>query len=158
VNRQSHRKPARSKPRKSMPQDRDKERDNDNDKHKDDKHKDKDKGENKDNHTDKRSRVPGCIRALPAGTVSSYGAIAKAAGWPGAARQVVRILREVPGLPWHRVVGSGGAIKLLGENAAEQKFRLRMEGVTFRGARVDMKRHEYHFSKGKVLKKKRVRR
>jgi methylated-DNA-protein-cysteine methyltransferase-like protein len=138
-----------------MPQDRDKERDNENGKHKD---KDKDKGENKDRHNDKRSRVLGCIRALPAGTVSSYGAIAKAAGWPGAARQVVRILRQVPGLPWHRVLGSGGAIKLLGENAAEQKFRLRMEGVTFRGARVDMKRHEYHFSKGKVLKKKRVRR
>jgi methylated-DNA-protein-cysteine methyltransferase related protein len=48
-------------------------------------------------------------------------------------------------LPWYRVVGSGGAIKLSGENAAEQKFRLRMEGVTFRGMRVDMKRHEFRF-------------
>ncbi|MGA7567930.1 MAG: MGMT family protein [Terriglobales bacterium] len=98
---------------------------------------------------DRRARVVRCIRALPAETVSSYGAIARAAGWPGAARQVVRILREVPGLPWHRVVGSGGAIKLQGENAAEQKFRLRMEGVTFRGARVDMKTHEFRFSKPK---------
>lgn len=94
---------------------------------------------------DRRARVVRCIRALPAGTVSSYGAIAKAAGWPGAARQVVRILRQVPGLPWQRVVGSGGAIKLTGENAAEQRFRLRMEGVTFRGMRVDMKRHEFKF-------------
>ena len=94
---------------------------------------------------DKRARVVRCIRALPAGTVSSYGALAKAAGWPGAARQVVRILQQVPGLPWHRVVGSGGAIKLRGEDAAEQKFRLRMEGVTFRGARVDMKRHEFQW-------------
>ncbi len=96
---------------------------------------------------DKRARVARCIRALPAGTVSSYGALAKAAGWPGAARQVVRILQQVPGLPWHRVVGSGGAIKLCGENAAEQKFRLRMEGVTFHGTRVDMARHEYKFPK-----------
>jgi alkylated DNA nucleotide flippase Atl1 len=48
-------------------------------------------------------------------------------------------------LPWYRVVGSGGAIKLGGENADEQKFRLRMEGVTFRGMRVDMKRHEFRF-------------
>src|SRR5208337_2493964 len=95
---------------------------------------------------DKRARVVRCIRALPAGTVSSYGAIAKAAGWPGAARQVVRILQQVPGLPWHRVVGSGGAIKLRGEDAAEQKFRLRMEGVTFRGARVDMGKHEYRWN------------
>jgi methylated-DNA-protein-cysteine methyltransferase related protein len=98
---------------------------------------------------DKSTRVVRCIRALPAGTVSSYGAIAKAAGWPGAARQVARILRQVPGLPWHRVVGSGGAIKLPGENAEEQRFRLRMEGVIFRGARVDMKRHEFQFSKKK---------
>jgi methylated-DNA-protein-cysteine methyltransferase-like protein len=94
---------------------------------------------------DKRARVVRRIRSLPAGKVSSYGAIAKAAGWPGAARQVVRILRQVPGLPWYRVLGSGGAIKLSGENAAEQRFRLRMEGVTFRGARVDMKKHEFRF-------------
>jgi methylated-DNA-protein-cysteine methyltransferase-like protein len=104
---------------------------------------------------DKRARVVRCIRALPAGTVSSYGALAKAAGWPGAARQVVRILQQVPGLPWHRVVGSGGAIKLSGENAAEQKFRLRMEGVIFRGARVDMKRHEFQFQKVKGARSKR---
>ena len=93
----------------------------------------------------KRERIVRCIRALPRGTVSSYGAVAAAAGWPGAARQVVRVLNQVPGLPWHRVVGAGGAIKLPGENGAEQKFRLRMEGVTFRGARVDMAKHEHKF-------------
>ena len=98
---------------------------------------------------EKQSQVLRCIRSLPVGKVSSYGAIARAAGWPGAARQVVRILHQAQGLPWHRVVGAGGAIKLGGENAAEQKFRLRMEGVTFRGARVDMKRHEFHFPKVK---------
>ncbi len=103
---------------------------------------------------DKSARVVRCILALPAGTVSSYGALAKAASWPGAARQVVRILQQVPGLPWHRVVGSGGAIKLCGEHAAEQRFRLRMEGVTFRGARVDMKRHEFHFSKVKRARRR----
>jgi methylated-DNA-protein-cysteine methyltransferase-like protein len=102
----------------------------------------------------KRARVVRSIRALPKGRVSTYGALAKAAGWPGAARQVVRILHQVPGLPWHRVVGSGGAIKLRGENADEQKFRLRMEGVTFRGARVDMKKHEFRFSKAKLARGK----
>jgi methylated-DNA-protein-cysteine methyltransferase related protein len=101
---------------------------------------------------DRRARVVRCIRALPKGKVSSYGALAKAAGWPRAARQVVRILREVPGLPWHRVVGAGGAIKCRGENAAEQRFRLQMEGVTFRGARVDMKKHEFRFPKGKRVR------
>jgi len=95
----------------------------------------------------RRVRVVRCIRGLPTGKVSSYGAIARAAGWAGAARQVVRILRETPGLPWHRVVGAGGAIKLQGENGAEQKLRLRMERVSFRGARVDMKKHEFRFGK-----------
>jgi alkylated DNA nucleotide flippase Atl1 len=102
----------------------------------------------------KRARVIHGIRSLPRGTVSTYGAIARAAGWPGAARQVVRLLQQVHGLPWQRVVGSGGAIKLTGENAAEQRFRLRMEGVTFRGARVDMARHEYKFPKARQTKAK----
>lgn len=96
-----------------------------------------------------RVRIVRCIRALPKGEVSTYGAIARAAGWPGAARQVVRVLRQVAGLPWHRVVGSGGAIKCPGESGAEQRFRLRMEGVTFRGARVDMKAHEHKFKKNR---------
>ena len=87
------------------------------------------------------------IRAVPNGKVSTYGAVARAAGWTGAARQVVRILRQVDGLPWHRILGSGGAIKLPGESGEEQRFRLRMEGVAFRGARVDMKRHEFKFQK-----------
>jgi len=98
---------------------------------------------------DRRARVVRLIRNLPAGTVSTYGAIARAAGWPRASRQVVRILRQVHGLPWQRIVGSGGAIKLPGEHGAEQRLRLRMEGVTFRGSRVDMKRHEFRFARSK---------
>ena len=97
----------------------------------------------------KLARIARSIRALPKGSVSTYGAIARASGWPGAARQVVRVLRQVRGLPWQRVVGSGGAIKLPGEHAAEQRFRLQMEGVTFRGARVNMKLHEHKFPKAR---------
>jgi methylated-DNA-protein-cysteine methyltransferase related protein len=97
--------------------------------------------------SDLRSQIIHAIRSLPKGTVSTYGAIARAAGSAGAARQVVRILRQVPGLPWQRVVGAGGAIKLPGESGAEQRFRLQMEGVTFRGARVDMKKHEFRFKR-----------
>jgi len=103
--------------------------------------------------SDLRSQVVTVIRSLPKGTVSTYGAIAVAAGWPGAARQVVRILRQVPGLPWWRVVGAGGAIKLPGESGAEQRFRLQMESVTFRGVRVDMKKHEFLFRRLKSPKR-----
>ena len=85
------------------------------------------------------------IRSIPRGKVSTYGAVARAAGHPGAARQVVGVLRRSVGLPWQRVLGSGGEIKLRGEPGLEQRFRLEAEGVTFRGRRVDMKQHEFKF-------------
>jgi methylated-DNA-protein-cysteine methyltransferase-like protein len=48
-------------------------------------------------------------------------------------------------LPWQRVLGVGGAIKLQGDSAIEQRLRLEAESVRFRGKRVDMKSHEFHF-------------
>jgi len=57
-----------------------------------------------------RERMIAAIRKVPRGYVSTYGAIAKAAGFPGAARQVVRTLHLSAGLAWHRIVGAGGAI------------------------------------------------
>jgi methylated-DNA-protein-cysteine methyltransferase related protein len=92
-----------------------------------------------------REKILATIRAIPRGTVSSYGAIARAAGYPGAARQVVAALHKAFDLPWHRVLGAGGEIKLRGDFAVEQRLRLESEGVAFRGRRVDMKRHEFHF-------------
>jgi len=85
------------------------------------------------------------IRKIPKGKVATYGQIAAAAGFPGAARQVVRALHAYHGLPWHRVVGAGGAIRVPGEDALEQRLRLEMEGVTFRGLRVDLDRHQFRF-------------
>ena len=38
-------------------------------------------------------------------------------------------------LPWQRVLGAGGAIKLTGDSAIEQRLRLEAEGVRFRGRR-----------------------
>ena len=88
------------------------------------------------------------VRKVPRGKVSTYGAIAKAAGHAGAARQVVWALRSsaVP-LPWHRIVSSGGAVRTTGETAMEQRLRLEMEGVKFIGKKVDMKRFEHKFPK-----------
>jgi methylated-DNA-protein-cysteine methyltransferase-like protein len=94
-----------------------------------------------------QSRILAAIRKIPRGKVSTYGAVARGAGYPGAARQVVGILRRSLGLPWHRVLGAGGAIKLTGESGLEQRFRLQSEGVIFRGRRVDMKHHEFKFSR-----------
>jgi len=93
-----------------------------------------------------KDKIRATIRAIPRGSVSSYGAVARAAGYPGAARQVVGVLHGSYGLPWHRVLGAGGHIKLRGESGLEQRLRLQAEGVSFRGRRVDMKRHEFRFA------------
>jgi methylated-DNA-protein-cysteine methyltransferase-like protein len=102
-----------------------------------------------------RTRIIAAIRKIPRGKVSTYGAVARAAGYPGAARQVVGVLRSAFGLPWQRVLGAGGEIKLRGDSAIEQRLRLEAEGVTFRGRRVDMRRHEFKFARRKTATGKR---
>src|SRR6476660_4303884 len=96
-----------------------------------------------------QKEIIAAIRKIPPGKVSTYGAVARAAGFPGAARQVVAALRGAVGLPWQRVLGAGGAIKLRGDYAFEQRFRLESEGITFRGRKVDMKLHEHKFPKSR---------
>ncbi len=98
-----------------------------------------------------RLRIEQAIRSIPRGKVSTYGGIAKAAGFPGAARQVAAVLRRSYGLPWQRVLGSGGQIKLTGDSAIEQRLRLEAEGVRFRGRKVDMKTCEWKFRRGRSL-------
>ncbi len=94
-----------------------------------------------------RLRIERAIRSIPRGKVSTYGGVARAAGFPGAARLVARVLRGGFNLPWQRVLGAGGAIKLTGDNAIEQRLRLEAEGVHFRGRKVDMKAHEWRAKK-----------
>jgi methylated-DNA-protein-cysteine methyltransferase related protein len=85
------------------------------------------------------------ILSIPPGKVSTYGRVAAAAGYPLYHRAVARLLRvNLPDqLPWHRVLGAGGEIKLPGSAGKEQKARLVQEGVKFRGARVDMDNFEH---------------
>jgi len=90
-------------------------------------------------------RVWRVVRKIPRGRVASYGQVARAAGFPGTARQVVWALRGAPasaGLPWHRVVGAGGKILLPGAAGLEQRLRLQSEGVAFTGTSVHMDRHQ----------------
>ena len=87
------------------------------------------------------------VRAIPRGSVATYGEVARAAGLPGRARLVGRVLREAPGssaVPWHRVVAAGGrlAVAAYAPHAAlTQRMRLEREGVRFtRGGRVRLDR------------------
>jgi len=93
-----------------------------------------------------RMRIEAAIRRIPQGKVSTYGAIARAAGLPGMARQVAQTLHRGFNLPWQRVLGAGGEIKLRGDSAMEQRLRLEAEGVRFRGRKVDIKHHEFKFT------------
>jgi alkylated DNA nucleotide flippase Atl1 len=95
-----------------------------------------------------RIRIEDAIRHIPKGKVSTYGAVARAAGFPGAARQVAQVLHRGFGLPWQRVLGAGGEIKLRGDSAIEQRLRLEAEGARFRGRRVDMKQCEFQYPRG----------
>jgi len=104
-----------------------------------------------------RQRIREMIRRIPKGKVSTYGAVARVAGFPGAARQVVGTLRTSFGLPWHRVLGAGGEIKLRGDSAMEQRLRLEAEGVTFRRRRVNMARHEFRFGRSEVSRKIKIK-
>jgi methylated-DNA-protein-cysteine methyltransferase related protein len=96
-----------------------------------------------------RRSIEAAIRAIPRGKVSTYGSVARAAGIPHGARLAARVLRYDRGfgLPWQRVLGAGGEIKLRGDSAIEQRLRLEAEGVRFRGRRVDMKTCEFKFAR-----------
>ena len=83
------------------------------------------------------------IKNIPFGKVSTYGAIAKQAGSPRAARQVSWLLHSSSkkyNLPWHRVVNSKGEIAMKDVTAKKmQRDMLLEEGVGFLKAyRVDL--------------------
>jgi methylated-DNA-protein-cysteine methyltransferase-like protein len=94
------------------------------------------------------------ILSIPPGKVSTYGGVAAAAGYPRYHRAVARLLRTDPvdQLPWHRVVGAGGEVKLRGLAAREQRARLKIEGVQFNGKRVDMETSEHSLKPWEVYK------
>ena len=86
------------------------------------------------------------ISKIPKGRVASYGLIARMAGNPQAARQVVRALHsssDKEKLPWHRVINSKGYISLpKGAGYEIQKGMLLEEGIEFGlGDKIDLKKY-----------------
>jgi methylated-DNA-protein-cysteine methyltransferase related protein len=80
-----------------------------------------------------RNAIYRIVRRIPRGSVLSYGDIGELVGT--GPRQVAAAIRNCPaGLPWHRVVGSGGKILTPGETALVQRELLMSEGIRFRGA------------------------
>jgi methylated-DNA-protein-cysteine methyltransferase related protein len=89
------------------------------------------------------------IRSIPSGKVMTYGQIARLAGSPRGARQVVRILHSMSkkhNLPWHRVINAKGEIGMEDEELfMTQKHLLECEGVMFKGKKtIDLERYRYY--------------
>lgn len=77
------------------------------------------------------------LAAVPAGRVSTYGQLAKLAGFPRHARFVGRLLANLPEgskLPWWRVVRGDGVIT----QGDRQKKLLQTEGAVVLGNKVSL--------------------
>jgi methylated-DNA-protein-cysteine methyltransferase-like protein len=72
------------------------------------------------------------VKSTPVGFVRTYGDIS-----PGAPRIGGAVLHDChdPDVPWHRIVRADGSLA----KGARQRSLLEVEGVPFRGARVDMR-------------------
>lgn len=94
-----------------------------------------------------RQTVYDIVLCIPEGNVTTYGDVARLAGFTNHARVVGKILRETPpdlGIPCHRVVGSAGRIA---SAFPEQRALLEAEGVPFlQSGRVDMRRAYWDYN------------
>jgi len=92
-------------------------------------------------------RIAAVVAAIPPGRVATYGQVAAQAGNRRAARQVAWALRTYAGrdLPWHRVVGAGGAIRLpAGGGLERQRALLLAEGVAVSpDGRLELAAHQW---------------
>ena len=93
--------------------------------------------------------IAAAIRRIPRGQVSTYGAVAEAAGYPRCARHVSKVLNQVPGLPWQRVLGSGGRISLPASMVSSSDFcwspkeyDSRAGAWTWRSANITSREHD----------------
>jgi methylated-DNA-[protein]-cysteine S-methyltransferase len=92
-----------------------------------------------------KDRVLSVVSKIPKGTTMSYGEVAYAAGYPGAARAVGTLMahNHNPKVPCHRVIRADGHVGEYNGGGEEMKrTRLLKEGVSFKGSRVmrDIKR------------------
>ena len=85
-----------------------------------------------------KAQVLDLVAEIPAGRVTTYGALAEAVGVsPRQAAYVLAHEPETAHLPWHRVVAAGGRLSIPDpRHKAEQASRLRREGVAVVDGRI----------------------
>ena len=82
-----------------------------------------------------KNEVYNMLLKIPAGKVSTYGDIAKALGYPTAARLVGQILHDNPNpviVPCHRVIHSDGRLGGYAYGSERKRELLENEGIRFR--------------------------
>jgi methylated-DNA-protein-cysteine methyltransferase related protein len=80
------------------------------------------------------------VKQIPRGRVTTYGAVAKALKLRGGARAAGYAMAACPsgqGIPWHRVVGAGGKIRLPEPHASLQRRLLESEGIEVSGVSLN---------------------
>ena len=78
------------------------------------------------------NQVRDAVRQIPKGETRSYGEVAKAIGYPGAARAVGTVMKNNydPSVPCHRVIRSDGKLGEYNRGGESAKRRLlESEGV-----------------------------
>jgi methylated-DNA-protein-cysteine methyltransferase related protein len=75
------------------------------------------------------------VRTIPVGCVLSYGEVGDRVGArPRTVGRAMAHAADEDAVPWHRVVGSDGSLRIARRSplmAAEQRRRLEQEGVVF---------------------------
>lgn len=82
------------------------------------------------------------VKKIPRGRVTTYGELARALRLPGGARAVGYAMAACPngrGIPWHRVIGAGGKVRMPEPHASLQRRLLGTEGVAFDGMTINLK-------------------
>ena len=101
------------------------------------------------------------VKKIPKGRVTTYGELARALRLPGGARAVGYAMAACPsgrGIPWHRVIGAGGKVRMPEPYASLQRRLLDTEKVVMEGSRIDLKRFGWSPVKPKRPNPKRAKR
>lgn len=89
-----------------------------------------------------QDRVFAVVQRIPRGRVASYGLVGRLAGYPQAARHVGMVMRLGRGLPWWRVLGKDGDVRIQDPVLRrEQVERLEREGIDVVDGKVDLARY-----------------
>jgi len=102
-------------------------------------------------------RIYATVKKIPKGRVTTYGTVARLAGFAGQARLVGYALSALPAgtaLPWHRVINAQGRLSLERSSSGAgitQRLRLEAEGVKVDASgRVSLVRYGWRLAETKT--------